>query len=71
MADKHTFFTVKRISHKGYAIRYTPKLVNNESDKFAFGMAFDVLIAGESLADKEVSLQLIADVLNEATGAKQ
>jgi len=64
--EDHVFFTVKKIGFKYCAIRYTPRPTPGYGGKLVFNMAFDVLIAGQSLADKETSLQMIADTLNEA-----
>ena len=70
MADKHIYFSVKRVGHKGFAIRYTPEPNRSKAHPLTFGIAFDVLIAGENLADKETSLTTIAGVLNQAIKAE-
>ena len=64
MPNDHTFFTVEQITRSNYAIRYTPRPVKDEAATLQFSMAFDMLVAGESLADKQQSLQQIANILN-------
>ncbi len=64
MGAEHVFFTVKQITRTGWAIRYTPRPVSAKEGALNFSMAFDVLVAGDSLANKQASLQVIADMLN-------
>lgn len=64
MAENHIFFTVVQVTRTNFAIRYTPKPVEAEGGKLQFSMAFDMLVSGESLANKETALQQVADILN-------
>ena len=64
MAYKHVFFSVVQITRSNFAIRYTPHPLKNEETMLQFAIAFDTLIAGENLANKQQSLQTIVDILN-------